>query len=68
MQDFIKRQTRFVSREPAKVVISSVEAVAESMGLKVNTRNFKVSNKFKNNNNNPHFYNRLFLIFLIFFL
>ncbi|XP_050381443.1 CBL-interacting serine/threonine-protein kinase 24-like isoform X2 [Argentina anserina] len=40
-QDYIKRQTRFVSRKPAKVIISNVEAVAESMSLKVHTRNFK---------------------------
>ncbi|KAL3745150.1 hypothetical protein ACJRO7_014288 [Eucalyptus globulus] len=40
-QDFIKRQTRFVSRKSAKVIISSIEAVAGSMGLKVHTRNFK---------------------------
>ncbi|GLT26207.1 hypothetical protein SLA2020_012890 [Shorea laevis] len=40
-QDFIKRQTRFVSQKPAKVIISSIEAVAESMGLKVHTRNYK---------------------------
>ncbi|KAL5769009.1 hypothetical protein ACOSP7_015566 [Xanthoceras sorbifolium] len=40
-QDYVKRQTRFVSREPAKVIISNIEAVAESMRLKVHTRNFK---------------------------
>ncbi|XWS17137.1 hypothetical protein CRYUN_Cryun33cG0042600 [Craigia yunnanensis] len=40
-QDYVKRQTRFVSRKPAKVIISSVEAVAESMSLKVHTRNYK---------------------------
>ena len=40
-QDYVKRQTRFVSRQPAKTIISSIEAVAESMGLKVHTRNFK---------------------------
>ncbi|KAE8687449.1 CBL-interacting serine/threonine-protein kinase 24 [Hibiscus syriacus] len=40
-QDYVKRQTRFVSRKPATVIISSVEAVAESMGLKVHTRNYK---------------------------
>ncbi|EOY31091.1 Salt overly sensitive protein 2a isoform 4 [Theobroma cacao] len=40
-QDYVKRQTRFVSRKPARVIISSVEAVAESMGLKVHTRNYK---------------------------
>ncbi|WCJ29622.1 CBL-interacting protein kinase 24 [Euphorbia peplus] len=40
-QDYIKRQTRFVSRKPAKIIISTIEAVAESMGLKVHTRNYK---------------------------
>ncbi|XP_062148070.1 CBL-interacting serine/threonine-protein kinase 24-like isoform X2 [Alnus glutinosa] len=41
-QDYVKRQTRFVSREPAKVIISTIEAVAKSMSLKVHTRNYKV--------------------------
>lgn len=41
-QDYVKRQTRFVSRKPAKVIISSIEAVAESMGLKVHSRNYKM--------------------------
>ncbi|XP_027192524.1 CBL-interacting serine/threonine-protein kinase 24 isoform X2 [Cicer arietinum] len=41
-QDYVKRQTRFVSREPAKVIISSIEAVAESMGLKAHSRSYKV--------------------------
>lgn len=41
-QDYIKRQTRFVSREPAKTIISTIEAVAESMGLKVHSRNYKM--------------------------
>ncbi|GMH18959.1 hypothetical protein Nepgr_020800 [Nepenthes gracilis] len=40
-QDYVKRQTRFVSRKPAKVIISTVETVAESMGLKVHTRHYK---------------------------
>ncbi|KAG8372703.1 hypothetical protein BUALT_Bualt12G0094300 [Buddleja alternifolia] len=40
-QDYVKRQTRFVSRQPAKVIISAIEAAAESMGLKVHTRNYK---------------------------
>ncbi|EEF37948.1 CBL-interacting serine/threonine-protein kinase 24 [Ricinus communis] len=40
-QDYIKRQTRFVSRRPAKDIISTIEAVAESMSLKVHTRNYK---------------------------
>ena len=41
-QDYIKRQTRFVSRKPASFIMSSIEAVAEAMGLNVQTRNFKV--------------------------
>ncbi|KAI4335712.1 hypothetical protein L6164_014333 [Bauhinia variegata] len=41
-QDYVKRQTRFVSRKPASVIISSIEAVAESMGLKVHSRNYKM--------------------------
>ncbi|XP_021663000.1 CBL-interacting serine/threonine-protein kinase 24 isoform X2 [Hevea brasiliensis] len=40
-QDYVKRQTRFVSRKPAKVIISTIEAVAESMSLKVHTRNYR---------------------------
>ncbi|THG23556.1 hypothetical protein TEA_003925 [Camellia sinensis var. sinensis] len=40
-QDYVKRQTRFVSRQPAKLIISTIEAVAESMGLKVHTRYYK---------------------------
>ncbi|KAM2095098.1 hypothetical protein ACFX1R_018951 [Malus domestica] len=40
-QDYVNRQTRFVSRKPAQVIISNVEAVAESMSLKVHTRNYK---------------------------
>ncbi|ERN03738.1 hypothetical protein AMTRI_Chr05g65760 [Amborella trichopoda] len=41
-QDYVKRQTRFVSRKPAKVIISTMEAVAEYMGLKVHSRNYKM--------------------------
>ncbi|PIA42447.1 hypothetical protein AQUCO_02000114v1 [Aquilegia coerulea] len=41
-QDFVKRQTRFVSRKPAKTIISSIEAIAVSMGLAVHSRNYKM--------------------------
>ncbi|CAI0542869.1 unnamed protein product [Linum tenue] len=41
-QDYIKRQTRCVSRRPAKDIISTVEAVAVSFGLKVHTRGYKM--------------------------
>ncbi|KAH8506339.1 hypothetical protein H0E87_013242, partial [Populus deltoides] len=40
-QDYVKQQTRFVSRKAAKVIISAFEAVAESMNLKFHTRNYK---------------------------
>nr|NP_001291227.1 CBL-interacting serine/threonine-protein kinase 24-like [Populus euphratica]ACN76477.1 CBL-interacting protein kinase 27 [Populus euphratica] len=40
-QDYVKQQTRFVSRKPAEVIISAFEAVAESMNLKFHTRNYK---------------------------
>lgn len=40
-QDYVKRQTRFVSRQPAKVIIETVEAAAESLGLKAHTRDYK---------------------------
>ncbi|KAI9392277.1 hypothetical protein POPTR_006G068400v4 [Populus trichocarpa] len=40
-QDYVKKQTRFVSRKPAKVIISAFEAVAESMNLKFHTHNYK---------------------------
>lgn len=41
-QDFIKRQTRFVSRKPAKTIIENIEAVAVSMGLKVHSHSYKM--------------------------
>lgn len=41
-QDFIKRQTRFVSRKPARTIIESIVAVAESMGLKVHSHSYKM--------------------------
>lgn len=40
-QDYVIRQTRFISRKPAKVIISSIEAAAISMGFKAHTRNYK---------------------------
>ncbi|XP_020592667.1 CBL-interacting protein kinase 24 isoform X3 [Phalaenopsis equestris] len=41
-QDYVKRQTRFVSRHPAKTIIANIEAVAESESLKVHSRNYKM--------------------------
>ncbi|CAH2079999.1 unnamed protein product [Thlaspi arvense] len=40
-QDFVKRQTRFVSRRSPSVIIANIETVAASMGFKSETRNFK---------------------------
>ena len=37
-----KHQTRFVTQKPAKVVLTSMEVVAQSMGFKTHIRNFKV--------------------------
>ncbi|KAK8535155.1 hypothetical protein V6N12_056685 [Hibiscus sabdariffa] len=54
-QDYVKRQTRFVSRKPARVIISSVEAVAESMGLKVHTRNYKTRLEGRSSNKHGQF-------------
>ncbi|KAJ4963355.1 hypothetical protein NE237_023294 [Protea cynaroides] len=41
-QDCMKHQMRFVSQKPAKVVMSSMEVVAQSMGFKTHIRNFKM--------------------------
>ncbi|KAA8528395.1 hypothetical protein F0562_035750 [Nyssa sinensis] len=41
-QDSLKHQTRFVSQKPAKVVLSSMEVVAQSMGFKTHIRNYKM--------------------------
>ena len=41
-QDSVKYQTRFISQKPAKVVLSSMEVVAQSMGFKTHIRNYKM--------------------------
>ncbi|CAL0319283.1 unnamed protein product [Lupinus luteus] len=42
-QDPVKQhQTRFISQKPAKVVLSSMEVVAQSMGFKTHIRNYKM--------------------------
>ncbi|EEE54746.1 hypothetical protein OsJ_02106 [Oryza sativa Japonica Group] len=40
-QDYDKLQNRFLSRKPAKVIMSSMEVVAQSMGYKTHIRNYK---------------------------
>ncbi|XVF39690.1 hypothetical protein PTKIN_Ptkin01aG0053000 [Pterospermum kingtungense] len=41
-KDSMKYQTRFVSQKPARVVLSSMEVVAQSMGYKTHIRNYKM--------------------------
>lgn len=41
-QEYVNRQTRFVSRQPAKTIIATIEAVAESIGFKVHSQNYKM--------------------------
>ncbi|KAI7726320.1 hypothetical protein M8C21_008118 [Ambrosia artemisiifolia] len=40
-QDHVKRQTRFVSRKPAKDIISAITVAAELLGFKVLRRGYK---------------------------
>ncbi|XP_050211560.1 CBL-interacting serine/threonine-protein kinase 24 [Mercurialis annua] len=54
-QDYVRRQTRFVSRKPAKDIISTIETVAESMSLKVHTRNYKTRLEGVSANKAGHF-------------
>ncbi|KOM47550.1 hypothetical protein LR48_Vigan07g125400 [Vigna angularis] len=41
-QDSVKYVTRFISQKPPKVVLSSMEVVAQSMGFKTHIRNYKM--------------------------
>ncbi|KAH1262820.1 CBL-interacting serine/threonine-protein kinase 8 [Glycine soja] len=41
-QDSMKYETRFISQKPPKVILSSMEVVAQSMGFKTHIRNYKV--------------------------
>ncbi|KAM3212589.1 hypothetical protein ACQJBY_065567 [Aegilops geniculata] len=41
-QEYVKRQTRFVSRKPAKTIAATIEGAADSMGLKVHSQNYKL--------------------------
>ncbi|CAI9266403.1 unnamed protein product [Lactuca saligna] len=41
-QDPVTHITRFVSQKPAKIVLSSMEVVAQSMGFKTHIRNYKM--------------------------
>ncbi|CAN1341101.1 CBL-interacting serine/threonine-protein kinase 8 [Linum perenne] len=54
-QDSVKYQTRFVSRKPAKVVLSTMEVVAQSMGYKTHIRNYKMRVEGLSANKTAHF-------------
>ncbi|CAL9084915.1 unnamed protein product [Musa textilis] len=41
-QDYTRHDTRFLSRKSARVVLSSMEVVAQSMGFKTHIRNYKM--------------------------
>lgn len=63
----MKRQTRFVSRHPARTIIATIEAVAESMGLKVHSQNYKVKFLVAFFDSSSNFavmpYSRIYMIF-----
>ncbi|XP_044510543.1 CBL-interacting serine/threonine-protein kinase 8-like isoform X2 [Mangifera indica] len=54
-EDSVKHQTRFVSQKPAKVVLSSMEVVAQSMGFKTHIRNYKMRVEGLSANKTAHF-------------
>ncbi|MBA0775368.1 hypothetical protein Gotri_010520 [Gossypium trilobum] len=54
-KDTMKHQTRFVSRKPARVVLSSMEVVAQSMGYKTHIRNYKMRVEGLSTNKTSHF-------------
>ncbi|GLT60560.1 hypothetical protein SLA2020_333220 [Shorea laevis] len=54
-QDSVKHQTRFISQKPAKVVLSSMEVVAQSMGFKTHIRNYKMRVEGISAHKNSHF-------------
>lgn len=54
-QESVKHQTRFVSQKPAKVVLSSMEVVAQSMGYKTHIRNYKMRVEGLSPNKTAHF-------------
>ncbi|KAF0916675.1 hypothetical protein E2562_010524 [Oryza meyeriana var. granulata] len=53
-QDYDKLQNRFLSCKPAKVIMSSMEVVAQSMGFKTHIRNYKMRVEGLNVNKTSH--------------
>lgn len=54
-QESAKNQIRFVSQKPAKIVLSSMEVVAQSMGFKTHIRNYKMRMEGLSANEDSHF-------------
>ncbi|XP_058758290.1 CBL-interacting serine/threonine-protein kinase 8-like [Vicia villosa] len=54
-QDTMKYQTRFVTQKPVKVVLTSMEVVAQSMGFKTHIRNYKMRIEGISANKKSHF-------------
>ncbi|KAJ9186915.1 hypothetical protein P3X46_002432 [Hevea brasiliensis] len=54
-KDSLKHHTRFVSQKPARVVLSSMEVVAQSMGFKTHIRNYKMRVEGLSANKTAHF-------------
>ncbi|XWS24013.1 hypothetical protein CRYUN_Cryun28dG0064900 [Craigia yunnanensis] len=54
-KDSMKYHTRFVSQKPARVVLSSMEVVAQSMGYKTHIRNYKMRVEGLSANKTSHF-------------
>ncbi|GAV72027.1 Pkinase domain-containing protein/NAF domain-containing protein [Cephalotus follicularis] len=54
-KDSVQHQTRFVSQKPARVVLSSMEVVAQSMGFKTHIRNYKMRVEGLSANKTAHF-------------
>ncbi|XP_073133973.1 CBL-interacting serine/threonine-protein kinase 8-like [Henckelia pumila] len=54
-KESLQQQTRFVSQKEAKVVLSSMEVVAQSMGFKTHIRNYKMRVEGLSANRASHF-------------
>ncbi|XP_075516802.1 CBL-interacting serine/threonine-protein kinase 8-like isoform X1 [Primulina tabacum] len=54
-KESLQHQTRFVSQKEAKVVLSSMEVVAQSMGFKTHIRNYKMRVEGLSANRTSHF-------------
>ncbi|GJM94215.1 hypothetical protein PR202_ga10843 [Eleusine coracana subsp. coracana] len=53
-QDYDKLRNRFLSRKPAKVILSTMEVIAQSMGFKTHIHNYKMRVEGLNANKTSH--------------